>query len=178
MRAVFTLAICAALLGCTKTTTSALRLPPLRTVPQVDLERYLGRWYEIASYPQRFQRWCTGTTATYSLREDGRINVVNRCNEHSLSGEERVVEGVARVAERDTNAKLEVSFFGPFWADYWIIVLDEDYEYAAVGHPSRDSLWILSRRPTMSPVRYQAILAEVEALGYDRRRLRKTVQSD
>lgn len=164
------------LAGCSKTTTERLNLPELTTVPSVDLQRYLGTWYEIASYPQSFQEGCAGTTAHYSQLEDGTIRVVNRCREGSLDGEERIADGEARVVDKATNAKLEVSFFGPFWGDYWIIELGPNYEYAVVGHPSRDYLWILSRRPNLEPEAYSAILSHVEAMGYDRNRLQRTVQ--
>lgn len=163
--------------ACTKSTTERLNLPPLQTVPSVDLKRYLGTWYEIASYPQDFQEGCTATTATYSLNDDGTIAVVNRCREGSLTGKEKIAEGEARVVDRSTNAKLEVSFFGPFWGDYWIIALGDNYEYAVVGHPSRDYLWILSRTPSLPEERYQALLTKVEELGYDRSRLQQTLQA-
>ncbi len=174
MKAWFGVLFC--ILGCTKTTSERLNLPPPPTVNHVDINRYLGTWYEIASYPQRFQEGCTGTTATYSLRSDGTIDVVNRCRENSLDGEERVAEGEARVVDSSTNAKLEVSFFGPFWGDYWILALGENYEYAVVGHPDRDYLWILSRTPTMSPAVYNQVVRYVETIGFDRHRLRRTVQ--
>jgi apolipoprotein D and lipocalin family protein len=93
--------------GCASTTTERLHLPPLQTVPRVDLQRYLGTWYEIAAFPQRFQRGCTATTATYALRADGDIDVVNRCRKDSPEGPEKVARGRARVVDRATNAKLE-----------------------------------------------------------------------
>lgn len=158
------------------TTTEREDLPPLETVEQVDLERYLGTWYEIAAIPQPFQEGCTATTATYSLRDDGDIDVVNRCNKGSPDGPEDVAEGQARVVDEDTNAKLEVNFFGPFWGDYWIIELGEDYEYAVVGHPTRDYLWILSREPTMPEERVQAIMGRLADRGYDTDRIDRTVQ--
>ncbi len=164
------------LIGCSKTTTERLQLPPLEAVSEVDLERYLGTWYEIASYPQRFQEGCTGTTATYTLRSDGEIDVLNKCRKGSLDGPEDVAEGRARVVDRETNAKLEVSFFGPFWGDYWIIDLDPDYKYAVVGHPSRDYLWILSRTPTLDDATYAGILSRLEEKGYPLEPLRKTLQ--
>ncbi|MGB8331949.1 MAG: lipocalin family protein [Polyangiales bacterium] len=162
--------------GCGETTTERLGLPPLKTVSQVDLKRYLGTWYEIASYPQPFQKGCTHTTATYSPREDGQINVLNQCRNSSGKGKKDVAHGRARVVDRETNAKLEVSFFGPFWGDYWIIDLGSDYEYAVVGHPSRDYLWILSRTPTMDEVTYDGILNRLAEMGYPLDRLVKTEQ--
>ncbi len=162
--------------GCGTTTTARRNLPPLETVPRVELNRYVGEWYEIAAYPQKFQRGCTGTRARYSLRSDGDIDVVNRCRIGTLEGKEKVAQGRARVVDRTTNAKLEVSFFRPFWGDYWIIALDADYQYAAVGHPSRDYLWILSRTPTMDAATYEALLSELGAKGYELDRLKQTLQ--
>lgn len=150
---------------------------PLETVPHVDLARYAGTWYEIASYPQRFQKGCTGTTATYRLRADGTVEVLNRCARDSLDGRITVAKGRARVVDKSSNAKLKVSFFWPFWGDYWIIDLGRDYEYAVVGHPSRKYLWILSRTPTMAPAVYEGILERLREQGYDTGKLRKTVQA-
>lgn len=162
--------------GCAATTTERLGLPELTTVASVDLERYQGRWYEIASYPQWFQEGCTGTTATYRLREDGEVDVLNRCYLETLDGELDEAEGSARVTDPRTNAKLEVTFFWPFYGDYWIIDLDPDYRYAVVGHPSRDYLWILSREPSLDDDVYAGILRRLRALGYPLDRLRKTPQ--
>ncbi|MDP1829182.1 MAG: lipocalin family protein [Archangium sp.] len=161
--------------GCA-TTTSRLGLPPLQTVPKVDLQRYLGTWYELASFPQSFQKGCTGSTANYSLLPDGDVQVVNRCRLNSLEGEEKVATGLARVVDKDTNAKLEVSFFRPFWGDYWVIQLDPEYRYAVVGHPGRDYLWILSRTPTVDEAVYEGIVAGLKADGYPLDRLVRTLQ--
>jgi apolipoprotein D and lipocalin family protein len=171
---VFTVVI--AVLGCSRSTTERLQLPPLEAVPQVEIERYLGTWYEIASYPQRYQEGCTGTTATYTLRDDGEIDVLNKCRKESLDGPEDVAEGRARVVDTGSNAKLEVSFFWPFWGDYWIIDLGPEYEYAVVGHPSRDYLWILSRAPALDDATYSGILSRLEEMGYPLEPLQKTLQ--
>jgi apolipoprotein D and lipocalin family protein len=146
-------------------------------VPRVELSRYVGTWYEIASFPQRFQKGCTATTATYTQREDGEIDVVNRCRKGSPEGKLASAEGRARVVDKTSNAKLEVSFFRPFWGDYWIIDLGERYEYAVVGHPGRDYLWILSRTPTMNPTVYAGILERLEEQGYQTERLKKTTHA-
>jgi apolipoprotein D and lipocalin family protein len=145
--------------------------PPLDTVDNVELGRYTGRWYEIARYPNSFETGCMGVTADYALREDGRISVVNTCVEGSLDGNVRLIEGVARVVDRTTNAKLAVTFFPPFEGDYWILELGEDYEYAVVGDPSRRFLWILSREPTLDEVLYEDILGRLPEKGYDPDRL-------
>ena len=117
-----------------------------------------------------------GDQLQIDVRDDGRIDVLNRCRKHTLDGPEDVSHGQARVVDRATNAKLEVSFFRPFWGPYWIIVLDPDYQYAVVGHPSRDYLWILSRTPQMAEALYAELVAKVRAMGYDDTRLRRTVQ--
>src|SRR5690606_10310949 len=145
-RALFLIAVGPLLAACGTTTTERLKLPPLQTVDAVDLERYSGSWYEIAAFPQRFQKGCTDTTATYAPREDGEIDVTNRCRK---DGEWDVTEGRARVVDPETRAKLEVSFFPLTWGDYWIIDLSPEYRWAVVGHPSRDYLWILSRTPSL-----------------------------
>jgi apolipoprotein D and lipocalin family protein len=160
----------------TTTTTERLRLPPLQTVDAVDLARYTGKWFEIASYPQPFQKGCTGTTASYTLLDDGEIGVVNRCRKGSLQGQEDSAEGRARVVDTTTNAKLQVTFFWPFWGDYWIVDLGDNYEYAVVGHPGRDYLWILSRTPTMDDMVYQGVLERLRNKGYPLDRLQRTLQ--
>lgn len=162
--------------GCATTATERLNLPPLPTVERVELQRYLGTWYEIASFPQRFQKGCTGTTATYILRPDGQISVVNKCRLDSLDGAEKVANGTARVVDSASNARLEVSFFGPFWGDYWVIDLGPEYEFAVVGHPSRDYLWILSRSPQLDAGIYERIVARLKTNGYEVSRLNSTQQ--
>jgi len=150
--------------------------PPLEVVDSVDLDRYLGRWYEIASYPAWFQKNCTGVTADYSLREDGRIKVVNSCRKGSLEGKFKQSTGRAKVVDGAGNAKLKVSFFGPFWGDYWIIDLDPDYQWAVVGVPNRKYLWILSRTPQMDIEIYEGIISRLRNQGYDPARLNRTPQ--
>ncbi len=161
--------------GCAATTTARLGLPPLQTVPRVEIERYLGQWYEIAAFPQRFQRGCTATTATYAPRPDGQLDVLNRCRLQTPDGPEKSARGRARIVDAASNAKLEVSFFRPFWGDYWIIDLDPEYQFAVVGHPSRDYLWILSRQPLMDEAVYQGIIERLKRQGYPVDRLVRTV---
>lgn len=146
--------------------------PAVTTVEQVDLERYVGRWYEIAKIPNRFQDQCVrGTTATYTLRGDGRIEVVNRCVE--ADGEVDEAEGVAKIVDPETNAKLEVSFVSflgwrPFWGDYWVIGLDEDYQWAIVGTPDRRYGWVLARTPSLDKRTLERIFSILESQGYAR----------
>ncbi len=149
---------------------------PLEVVPAVDLTRYTGVWYEISRYPNRFQEGCVGSRATYTLRSDGKIGVLNECFEGSFTGKLRQVNGTAKVVDRKTNAKLKVTFFWPFYGDYWIIDLGRDYEYAVVGHPDRTYLWILSRTKQMDEELYREILGRLTAQGYDTAKLIRTHQ--
>ena len=152
--------------------------PDLAVVDSVDLDRYLGTWYEIASYPAWFQRNCTAVTAQYSVRDDGLIRVVNSCNKGSLDGKLKQANGRAKVVDKNTNAKLKVSFFGPFWGDYWIIDLDPGYQWAVVGEPKRKYLWILSRTRSMDDQLYEQIRAGLTDKGYDPDGLQLTLQPD
>lgn len=151
-------------------------MKPLKTVNFVDLDRYTGQWYEIARYEHRFQKGCVGSKATYTVRDDGKITVVNECYEESFSGKLRSVKGKAWVVDKETNARLKVSFFWPFAGDYWIIDLGQNYEYAIVGHPSRKYLWILSRSPEMDEDVYQSILERLQKQEYDTAKLIRTEQ--
>jgi len=151
---------------------------PLEVVDSVDLDRYLGRWYEIASYPAWFQKNCTAVTADYSLRDDGNIEVINSCRKKTLDGKLKQSKGKAKVVDETTNAKLKVSFFGPFWGTYWIIDLDPEYQWAVVGGPSRKYLWVLSRTPQMDEKLLDEILSRLPAKGYDPERLNRTPQPE
>ena len=141
--------------------------PPLDTVASVDVNRYAGKWYEIARYPNWFQSDCASSTAEYTANADGSIGVFNTC----LAADGSVnstIQGTARVVDTTTNAKLNVTFPGiPFAGNYWIIQLGDDYEYAVVGEPTRSTLFILSRTPTLDQGTLDAILAELPDQGYD-----------
>ena len=149
---------------------------PLSVVPYVDLNRYTGIWYEIARYPNSFQEGCVGSRATYALSDDGKLSVLNECYDKSLNGKIRSAKGKAWVVDKETNAKLRVSFFWPFAGDYWIIDLGNNYEYAVIGHPKRKYLWILSRTREMEGDVYEAILSRLREKQYDTSRLMKTLQ--
>jgi apolipoprotein D and lipocalin family protein len=159
------------------TTTERLGLPALQTVERVEVDRYLGDWFEVASFPQDVQAGCSGTNTNYALRDDGEIDITNRCIK---DGEEDVATGIARIVDTDTNAKLEISFFRPFYGDYWVIELGDElpdeYSYAVVGHPSRDYLWILSRTPTLDNALYDNVVSRLQTVGYEIDRLAKTPQ--
>ncbi len=143
---------------------------PLATVENVDIAKYMGKWYEIAKYPVPFENGCYGVTAEYSLKDDGTVRVFNTCR--TADGAiANTIEGFAAVADPASKAKLTVYFFYPFGAPYWILELDENYQYAVVGDPSRSTLWILSRTPTLDEATYQGILARLSEKGYDPARL-------
>lgn len=159
-----------------------LAAPPLRPVPQLDLHRYQGVWYEIANYPNRFQKMCVGgTSATYTIQPSGEVEVLNRCRK--TDGSWASARGAARLQDAPGSARLQVRFapawlswLSAVWAPYWVFDLDRDYTLAAVGEPSREYLWILSRSPTVDPARYQALLERIGAAGYDVKRLSLTPQ--
>lgn len=148
----------------------------LETVPKVDIDKYAGTWYEIASFPQRFQNGCHCTTATYTETDKDYLLVENKCRKNSIDGKVSDISGKAFIVPGTGNAKLKVQFFWPFRGKYWIIDLAEDYSYAVVGHPNREYLWILSRTPQMDEVIYEAIVARASEKNFDVKKLRKTVQ--
>ncbi len=145
----------------------------VQTVAAVDLQRYAGTWYEIGRYPNRFQRKCASDVrAEYTLRADGKVEVVNRCRR--ADGSMTTARGTAKVVDRTSNAKLKVTFFWPFSGDYWIIGLDPDYQWAVVGHPQRKYLWILSRTPALSASQEASVSTLIRAAGYDLERIQRT----
>lgn len=168
--------ILAGLIGVGAGLAMAAAEPPLETVPHMDLDRYIGRWYEIARYPNKFERKCDhDVTAEYSKKENGDIRVVNACI--SPNGKMDRSVGTAKVVDASTNAKLKVAFLWPFFGKYWVIELGQNYEYAVVGEPSRDYLWILSRTPAMPDATYEKILNRLPACGYDPEKLLRTRQT-
>jgi apolipoprotein D and lipocalin family protein len=156
---------------------------PVTTVEQVDLSRYCGTWYEIARLPNRFQKECVcNSTAEYSLLENGRIKVINRCQKADSSY--IIAEGEARKQDKDgPDAKLEVRFapawlswLSKVWGTYWIIDLAPDYSYAAVGDPARKYLWILSRTKSLDDAALQDILSRMQSMGFETDKLIYTPQ--
>ncbi len=141
------------------------------TVKHVDLQRYLGTWYEIAKIPNFFQKNCArNTTATYRLEKNGEIEVINRCVGND--GKVNVAKGIAKVVDPESNAKLKVSFVSIlgihlFWGNYWILGLDKNYKYAVVGEPSRKYGWILSRTPALTPSERSAVDEILLKQGYN-----------
>ena len=155
---------------------------PLPTVPAVDLPRYLGIWFEIAKFPNWFQRKCVANTrAEYSLRSDGSLQVTNRCKMASGKADEAI--GTARQIGSASSPKLQVRFAPDWlslipavWGDYWVIALDENYQWVAVSEPGRDYLWVLSRTPRMEPQTYADLMLRLSGLGLDVQKLELTAQ--
>ncbi len=144
---------------------AASGLPPLATVPHVDLTRYMGVWHEIARIDHSFQKGCIKSSATYTMLPDGEVEVINRCV-NEKDGRLREAKGRAWSVDPDGNARLKVSFFWPFRGDYWIIDLGKEYEYAVVGSPNRKYLWILARQPAMDDSVYKGILERLTSQGF------------
>lgn len=153
-----------------------LFFPPLEVVEQVDVSRFVGTWYEVARYPNSFEEGCAGVTAEYAVRDSESITVKNTCIEGTLDGPTRTIEGYATIADPATNAKLNVVFFPPFGAPYWILELNPDYEWAVIGEPSRSFFWILSRTPTLDQAVLDGIISRMPEKGYDPARLIYTPQ--
>jgi apolipoprotein D and lipocalin family protein len=149
-------------------------------VPQpakpVDLQRYLGTWYELARYEAGFQKGCEAVTAEYSLTAPDRIKVVNRCRQDSVDGKARDAVGKAKIVEGSKNAKLRVSFFGPFYGDYWVLDRADDYGWAIVGEPSGRYLWLLHRQPNPGKPATDMLVKRITELGYNTSLLRWTKQ--
>ncbi|MBU3740141.1 MAG: lipocalin family protein [Rhodoferax sp.] len=156
---------------------------PLQSIASLDLARYGGTWYEIAKYPNWFQRQCASDTrAEYSARQDGQVRVLNRCRRQDGSSIE--ADGVARQVGGAQSSRLQVrfapdwlAFIPALWADYWVIDLDPGYQLAAVSEPGREYLWILARQPQPPAAELQALLQRLGALGFDLNRLESTRQS-
>lgn len=149
----------------------------IASMAQVDLTRYAGRWYEIARFPVWFQEGCVGVTAEYSLRDDGRVDVLNTCRQGSLDGPVETADAIARAVD-ETNARLKVNFAPPLpvEGDYWILYVDPDYQLAVVGSPGGTGGWILARSPEISPAALDDARAVLADNGYDIEALTLTPQ--
>lgn len=156
--------------------------PPMKTIASLELPRYLGKWYEIAKYPNRFQKQCVShTVAEYSVKAEGQLQVLNRCRR--ADGQEDMAVGAAKQIGDTTSPKLQVrfapawlSFIPLVWGDYWVIDLDADYQLAAVSEPKREYLWVLSRTPQVDPKAYEALMVRLKAQGLDPSKLEMTNQ--
>lgn len=164
--------VLSALLTVALVASCATPVPPLPTVQSVDLARYYGIWYEIAHLPNRFQSMCVSDTqATY--RPDGEVvSVVNQCR--TAEGSFEQASGLARVVEGSYGAKLRVSFFRPFYGNYWILELDPDYRWVLIGEPGRQYAWVLARQPQLEDATLQRLLTRASALGFDQRAFVRT----
>jgi len=147
---------------------------PLLTVKSVDINKYLGTWYEIARYEHFFEKDCKNVTANYSLMEKNKIKVINSCQKIDTN-KSKEATGIAYATD-DTNSKLKVSFFRPFYGDYWVLMLDKEYKYALVGAPSREYLWILSRTKKLESETLEKILLKIKELNFDEKKLIWTIQ--
>jgi apolipoprotein D and lipocalin family protein len=143
----------------------------LDVMSHVELEKYLGKWYEVAHLPFRFEDGCTDITATYGLNKDGTISVLNECLK---DGKLKQSKGKAKIVDKTTGAKLKVTFFWPFYGDYWIINLGRDYGYSVVGTPNRRYLWILSRTQHMVDAQYNQLVEFARSKGFDVNKLIRT----
>lgn len=159
--------------GCACSTSSVK--PGDQTVKSVDLPRYMGKWYAIASLPAWFQKNCTCVTADYSLEGD-HVKVVNACRKGSSEGTLKVSTAKAFVVPDTGNSQLKVQFFWPFKGDYWVIALDEEYRWALVSHPCKKYLWILSRTPKMDKKTYDMLVGMAKLNGYHVEKLQKIPQ--
>jgi apolipoprotein D and lipocalin family protein len=155
---------------------SARSQNPPRVISSVDLVRYQGLWYEIARLPNFFERKLKCTSATYILREDGKITVINNGNYISDPGKSTSSKGVAWVPDKNSPAKLKVQFFWPFSGDYWIMELDKDYKYVLIGDPSAKYLWILARNKKMDESIYRQLIQKAVENGYDVRSIIRVEQ--
>jgi apolipoprotein D and lipocalin family protein len=149
---------------------------PLNTVPHVDLDRYQGRWHEIAALPQRFEKGCHCVYAEYKKNPEGYVEVLNYCRKGGASGKEEFAKGKAFPVEGSSNSKLRVQFFWPFLGDYWILELDPDYRHVLVGSPDRESLWVLSRTPRLDQAIYNRLVQTAQEMGFPVERLRQMDQ--
>lgn len=150
--------------------------PPMDTAKQVDLNRYVGKWYQVNFIPNSFQSKCVADTQAEYQLENQELRVVNRCRAKDGSIEQ--ANGIAKLVEGSNNTKLRVSFFRPFYGNYWILDLDPNYQWVLLGEPSRKYGWILSRTPQLDPAIQKSILNKAETLGYQRGQFQISVQSD
>jgi len=142
-------------------------LPPLQTVESVDLSRYVGLWYELAHIPNRFQEGCQDGTATFSLRKDGEIDILNSCRDRQ-DGRMRHADGRGWVIDTSSNARLKFSFFWPFRSEYLIIDQGKDYEYSVICTSDRKRLWLIARTPSLTSEVFELIMRRIENQGFNR----------
>ena len=169
--AAWSLLVLFSLAGC-----STMKTPPLRTVPHVDLERYLGRWYVIANIPYFLEHGKVASYDTYAKRPDGKMDNIFTFRKSSFDAPEQSWHGTAWVTNTTTNAEWKVRFIWPFYSTYLVLELDPDYRWAVVGTPGRDLLWVLARDRQMSPAEYEHVLTLIAQQGYDRTKIKPVPQ--
>ncbi|HET6558517.1 MAG TPA: lipocalin family protein, partial [Prolixibacteraceae bacterium] len=148
------------------------------TVKELDINRYMGTWYEIARFPHSFEKNLVGVTATYSLRDNGKIKVVNEGYKKTLDGKRSSAEGKAKIPDKSEPGKLKVAFFWNFYGDYYVLELDKDYQWVMIGSSSDKYFWILSRTPQMDPDTYNKLLSNARRRGYKLEKLIKVPQPE
>jgi lipocalin len=158
-------------------TTCCSRYKPLEVVPKVNLERYSGTWFEIARFPNFFEKGLDCVSATYTLRKDGRIDVLNQGRMTGDPSEIKSANGIAWIPDTSESAKLKVRFFWPFSGNYWILELDDDYQHVLVGDPSRKYLWVLCRQKTLDDSVYKQLTEKASQLGFDTGNLERVNQT-
>lgn len=175
MRSILLLALALSLSACVLPPVNRTSDAPL-TVRSIEIDRYAGLWYELARFPNNFEEDCEGVTAEYRRRDDGRIDVINTCREGAANGPARAQQGIARIADTETNAKLKVRFGFPIDGDYWVLDRADDYSWALVGEPGGRFLWILSRTPTISDALRGDLIQRLRMRSYNTDALHWTQQ--
>lgn len=148
------------------------------TVKELDVKRYMGKWYEIARFPHSFEKNLVGVTATYELMENGKIRVINEGYKNTLDGKHSIATGKAKIPNKKEPGKLRVSFFWDFYSDYYVLELDPNYQYAMIGSSSDKYFWILSRSPQMDDKTYQMLVDKALRRGYNLKKLEKVPQPE
>jgi apolipoprotein D and lipocalin family protein len=161
---------------CLRSEATPVKHTPVQTVDHVELSRYVGVWNEIAHYPVKYQDGCVDSTATFSLRNDGEIDILNSCR-NMKDGTLRHINGRGWVIDTKSNARLKFSFFWPFRSEYLIIDQGDEYEYSVIGTPDRKHLWIISRTPEIDSDTFEEIIQNIEKQGFYRENLIKTQHS-
>jgi len=148
----------------------------MKTVDKVDLNRYMGTWYEIARFPQSFEKGLVGVTATYSFKKNGKVEVLNQGHKDSLTGKLKRAKGFAKLPDPNVPGRLMVYFFWPFGGEYLILDLDDEYRHVLIGSSSKKYLWILCRSPKMDDATFNSLVQKAESLGFDISKIYKVPQ--
>jgi len=165
MRVLYTLII--ATIGITMGCTAGKKQQTMYSTKDINIEQFMGTWYEIARFPHRFERNLVGVTASYRLKKNGKVEVINKGFKNTLDGKQKKAKAFAKISNPEETGRLKVFFFWPFGADYLVLDIDEDYTWALIGSSSPDYLWILSRTPELPNDTYQKIVHKAKSIGYD-----------